>query len=148
MTEVFFQGRKIMEYDFSPLTNNLSDQDKEELNYLFNDFWDAMRDIAYSVSGDEELLEEKIKEIWKGKESLRALGDAKYEMAKKETDDLFAMVDRQFELMEDELSKEDFEIWKKLRNMEVDIANQDENNDYYKYFTFKTNGYRSNTPDI
>ena len=154
MTEVFFNGVRIMQYDFSAITKALSDDEIEELYHSFSAFWDLMRDAAFKASGDEqknkEIMDEKIKEIWKGYENLRKIGEEKKEIIRNDSEiDLLESGNYLCELMKEELSPEDYEIWHRLEKQEVDEdAELEDKMDFYDYFQFKTNGYVFDTPDI
>lgn len=141
MKRVYCNGELIMTFDFNKMRKGMDICKEDELCDIFRNLFGLIDGTAIKNYGEkiDPGMEKDIDELWKGHENLRKLGEEKYAEAEKiyDSEDIFESTNKQFEMMKHELSKEDFKIWKELRNKEVDIENSySEKNLDYDYIKF------------
>ncbi len=135
--KVFYEGKCIMEYDLSIFTKGMSGSELDQMYENFNEFWNYMRDLAYEKTDIPAINEKKIDKVWIGNENLRELQIKNEKIARDKTDDPFESNELLGELMEKELSKEEFELWEKLSNESVRLEYTHlSETDFYAFFTF------------
>ena len=66
VTQVFFENKCIMEYDFSEFTYEMTDAEQDKFYERFNEFWNYMRDLAFEKSALSSEIERNINELWEG----------------------------------------------------------------------------------
>lgn len=122
--KLFYNGKCVMTVDMDYC------KDDKMREYL-QEFVGIFQEKAFKEFEIDSKLEIEIKKMWIGNEAIYELKNQVEEKLEQEyTDDPFEKVEQLFKIMEEKLSTEEFNIFKKIRNKEVDFYNESETNFY------------------
>lgn len=122
--KLFYNGKCVMTVDMDYCEDDKMYDYLEEIVGIF-------QERAFKEFEIDSKLEIEIKKMWIGNEAIYELKnqvEAKLEL--EYADDPFEKVEQLFKIMEEKLSTEEFNIFKKIRNEEVVFYNESERNFY------------------
>lgn len=120
--KVYYAGKCIMTVDM--------DYVKEDSIYeYFNEFFGMLQEKAYKEFEIENRYESEARKVWKGYEWICELKDQVEQKLDKEIavdswDKMTEKVELLYSIMKDKLNADEFELFKKLRNEEVQCFNK------------------------
>lgn len=122
--KLFYNGKCVMTVDMDYCEDDKMYDYLEEIVGIF-------QEKAFKEFEIDSKLEIEIEKMWIGNEAIYELKNQVEEKLEQEyTDDPFEKVEQLFKIMEEKLSTEEFNIFKKIRNEEVGFYNEIERNFY------------------
>lgn len=122
--KLFYNGKCVMTVDMDYCKDDIMYEYLEEIVGIF-------KDKAFKEFDIDSKIELEIKKMWIGNEAIYELKNQVEEKLEQEyTDDPFEKVEQLFKIMEEKLNTEEFNIFKNIRNKEVDFYNESEINFY------------------
>lgn len=142
LVNVYYKDNLFMTYDLSCFDDCV---DPDDLYMKLAELFDVLQDAAFDKD-NQVRIDKEVNNIWSGHEKLRDIANSKFVELKKEYSYMEAQ-DLLFEQLQNDMSEEDYSIWKMLRNKEVNYINECYNYDNMeKYIHFECNGSKSYLP--